>query len=215
MDSVLILGIAGGSGSGKTTLAESLCDCFSDKVTLVRHDDYYRAQDELSLEERARVNYDHPDAFETSLLVQHLKALKAGRDAECPVYDFTVFNRTDRTKRLVARPVIIVEGILIFADAALRRLFDICVYVDADADVRLARRILRDVKERGRTVESVVEQYFATVKPMHDLFVEPSRKRADIIVPEGGMNPVAREMLKDRLSRHISDVQIPTSFRSS
>ncbi len=199
----LIIGVAGGSGSGKSTLTRMLKETFGDAVTLMNHDDYYKAQDDVPFEERCKRNYDHPDAFDTDLLTEHLKALKAGHEIECPVYDYTVHNRSDRTRVVRPAPVILVDGILILENAALRELFDIKIFVDTDADVRVLRRIVRDTKERGRSLDSVITQYLTTVKPMHEAFVEPSKKYADIIVPAGGRNPVVLEMIEKRLRDHL------------
>ncbi len=203
MADILVVGIAGGSGGGKTTLTNNLVDRFGDKVCIVHHDNYYRAHDDLTYEERARLNYDEPEAFETEMMVEHLRLLKQGRSIHCPVYDFTVHNRSGETMLIEPRPVILVEGILIFAEPSLTELMDMKVFVDTDADVRLARRVLRDTEERGRTVRSVVDQWQATVKPMHEKYVEPSKKNADIIVPEGGRNKVALDLIIGHIQRHL------------
>ena len=200
---ILVVGIAGGSGSGKTTLSNNLVARFGDQVSIVHHDNYYRAHDDLTYEERPKLNYDCPEAFETEMMVEHLQLLRQGRSVHCPVYDFTVHNRSGETVVIEPRPVILVEGILIFAEKDLRDLMDIRVFVDTDADVRLARRVLRDVEERGRTVRSIVDQWQNTVKPMHEMYVEPSKKNADIIVPEGGQNPVALELIIGAIQRHL------------
>ena len=177
---------------------------FGDAVTVIGHDSYYKRQDGKTYEERSKVNYDHPDAFETSLLVEHLKALKAGRSIQCPVYSYVDHNRTDETVEVFPTKVIIVEGILIFQDPTLRDMFDIKIFVETDADVRILRRALRDIRDRGRTLESVITQYLTTVKPMHEQYVEPSRKYADIIVLEGGHNLVALDMIMQRIASHIA-----------
>lgn len=203
MDDRLIIGIAGGSGSGKTTLTARLVEHFADFLCVVTHDNYYRAHNDLSYDERAALNYDCPDAFENELFAEQLSLLRQGRSVRCPVYDFTVHNRSDKTMELLPRPIILVEGILIFADEALREQMDIRVFVDTDADVRLARRVLRDSEERARSVRSIVDQWQNTVKPMHELYVEPSKKYAHVIIPEGGHNTVALDMLVDRLERHL------------
>ena len=203
MADILVVGIAGGSGGGKTTLTNNLVSRFGDKVCIVHHDNYYRAHDDLTYDERAKLNYDEPEAFETEMMVEHLRLLKQGRSVHCPVYDFKVHNRSRETELIVPKPVILVEGILIFADPALVELMDMKVCVDTDADVRLARRVLRDTEERGRTVRSVVDQWQATVKPMHEKYVEPSKKNADIIVPEGGRNKVALELIIGAIQRHL------------
>ena len=201
----IIIGIAGGTGSGKTTLTEKLRDHFgADEVSVINHDSYYKRHDELPYEERCKLNYDHPDSFDTPLLVEHLKALRAGQPVKVPIYDYSIHNRTDRTVTVYPAPVIIVEGILIFASPELCEQMDMKVYVDTDADVRILRRIMRDVKQRGRTLDSVVEQYLTTVKPMHEQFVEPSKRKADLIVPEGGRNPVALQLLIKWVATHLN-----------
>ena len=205
MEKILVIGIAGGTGSGKTTLMKNLIARFGDVVTVLSHDNYYRRHDELTYEERCQLNYDEPAAMETELMVQHLEALRNWQAVDCPVYDFSVHNRSDETIRIVPRKVIIVEGILIFADEALRDLMDIKIFVDTDADVRLCRRIKRDVNKRGRTLESVLTQYQTTVKPMHEKYVEPSKKYANLVVPEGGKNFVALDMIMDRIQRHLNE----------
>lgn len=193
--STILIGIAGGTGSGKTTLTRHLKEHFGPEVTVIGHDNYYKRQDGKTLEERAKVNYDHPAAFDTELLIEHLKELKEGRPIRCPVYSYVEHNRTEETREILPTKVIIVEGILIFQNPTLRDMFDIKIFVETDADVRILRRALRDVEERGRTLQSVVTQYLTTVKPMHEQYVEPSRKFADIIVLEGGRNLVALEMI--------------------
>ncbi len=201
MDTILI-GIAGGTGSGKTTLTKHLKKRFGDDITVIGHDSYYKRQNR-PFEERCRQNYDHPDAFDTDLLVRHLKALKRGETIQCPVYSYVEHNRTDQTVEIKPTKVILVEGILIFASQELRDMLDIKIFVETDADVRILRRCLRDVEERGRTLESVVTQYLTTVKPMHEQYVEPSRKYADIVVLEGGHNLVALDMIMQRIENHI------------
>ena len=203
MENVLVIGIAGGSGSGKTTLQKRLLERFGDEIAALSHDNYYRAHDEMPFEERCKLNYDHPDAFETEMMVSQLQILKSGSPIQCPTYDYTNHNRAKEVLIVEPRPVIVVEGILIFADPALRDEMDIKIFVDTDADVRLARRIRRDVAKRGRSLESVLNQYLETVKPMHEQFVEPSKKYADIIVPEGGKNLVALDMIMERIRKHI------------
>ena len=202
---IIVIGVAGGTGSGKTTLVKALQNRFGENITVLSHDNYYKRHDELSYEERSHLNYDHPDAFDTDMMIEHLRLLKQGRSVHCPVYDFKVHNRSGETIEIEPRPVILVEGILIFADPALSDLMDIRVFVDADADVRLARRVLRDTEKRGRTVRSVVEQWQNTVKPMHEKYVEPSKKNADIIVPQGGKNPVALDLIVGRIQRHLDE----------
>ena len=205
MENILVIGIAGGTGSGKTTLMKNLLERFSGNVTVLSHDNYYRRLDHLNFEDRCRVNYDEPAALETDLMVRHLDALRHGQAIDCPVYDFSNHNRSDEVLRIEPRKVIIVEGILIFTDPDLRRLMDIKIFVDTDADIRLCRRIKRDVNKRGRTLESVIEQYQTTVKPMHEKHVEPSKKHADIVVPEGGKNYIALDLIVGRIQRHLDE----------
>ncbi|NLE43154.1 MAG: uridine kinase [Chloroflexi bacterium] len=196
----IIIGVAGGTGSGKTTIANEILHRVGTRhIAVIPHDAYYRDLSHLPLSERIRVNFDHPDALETELMIRHLIALKQGRPVDIPVYDFTTHTRTLQTLHIEPAPVILVEGILIFAEPGLRVLFDIKIYVDTDADVRFIRRLRRDVEERGRSVESVCDQYLSTVKPMHLEFVEPSKRYADIIVPEGGFNEVAVQMVAARM----------------
>ena len=192
----VVVGVAGGSGSGKTTVVRRIVESLGpDQVTVLEHDRYYRDRNDLRLEERAALNYDHPDSLETDLLVRHVRDLKAGRCVDVPQYDFTRFARLEATQAIASRKAIIVEGILIFTDAALRDLMDIKVFVDADADTRFIRRLRRDVAERGRTMESVIDQYLGTVKPMHFDFVEPTKRYADLLIPVGGHNPVAIDLM--------------------
>lgn len=193
---VTVIGVAGGTGSGKSTLVKRLQEAFKDDdVATLCHDYYYKAHPELSYEERTKLNYDHPQAFDTDMLVEHIRALKSNVPIERPVYSFVDHNRTAETIPVKPSKVIIIDGILIFENKELRDLMDIKVYVDTDADIRLARRILRDVRDRGRSMESVITQYTSTVKPMHEEFVEPSKRYADVIIPEGGFNSVAVSML--------------------
>ena len=206
-NNILVIGIAGGTGSGKSTLMEELVTRFGDEVTVLSHDNYYRRRDGISMEDRQKINYDEPAALETDLMARHLDQLRHGETVECPVYDFTQHNRSDKTKVLVPKKVIIVEGILIFENKELRDLMDIRIFVDTDADVRLCRRIARDVNERGRTLESVLDQYQNTVKPMHELYVEPSKKFANIVVPEGGRNLVALDMILTRIQKHLTETE--------
>lgn len=201
--STIIIGIAGGTGSGKTTLTQHLKEHFGSSVTVIGHDSYYKLQEGTTYEERVLQNYDHPDAFDTDLLIQHLRELKEGRSIQCPVYSYVDYNRTDQTVEIFPTKVLIVEGVLIFQDPVLRELFDIKIFVETDADERILRRALRDVEERGRTLRSVVSQYLTTVKPMHEQYVEPSRKYADIIVLQGGHNLVALDMIMQRIQNHI------------
>ena len=204
-NNILVLGIAGGTGSGKTTLMKNIIERFGDVVTVLSHDNYYRRRDELTYEQRCLINYDEPAALETELMAVHLDHLRHGEAIDCPVYDFTRHNRSNETVRIVPKSVIIVEGILIFENQPLRDLMDIKIFVDTDADVRLCRRIARDVNERGRTLESVLSQYQTTVKPMHEKYVEPSKKFANIVVPEGGRNLVALDMIMGRIRRHLEE----------
>ena len=203
MEKSLVIGIAGGSGSGKTTLMKNLIQTFGPAITVISHDNYYKCHDEMTYEERCLLNYDEPAAFDTDLMVQQLEQLRSGQEILCPVYDFTVHNRSDETLLIKPERVIIVEGILIFENEALRNLMDIRIYVDTDADIRICRRIKRDVNKRGRSLESVIVQYQNTVKPMHEKYVEPSKKYADVIVPEGGKNLVALAMIQGYISRYL------------
>ena len=205
MDNILVIGIAGGSGSGKTTLMKNLIARLGEQVTVLSHDNYYKRHDDMSYEERCLLNYDEPEAFDTSLMVYQLGELRRGFSVDCPVYDFTVHNRSNETTKIVPERVIIVEGILIFENKELRDLMDIKIFVDTDADIRLCRRIKRDVNKRGRSMESVLKQWQQTVKPMHELYVEPSKKYADIIVPEGGKNVVALDMIEWRIRKHLNE----------
>ena len=206
-NNILVIGIAGGTGSGKTTLMDNIIAKFGDVVTVLSHDNYYKRRDDLTYEQRCGINYDEPDALETDLMAVHLDRLRHGEAIDCPVYDFTQHNRANETVRIVPKNVIIVEGILIFENKPLRDLMDIKIFVDTDADVRLCRRIARDVTKRGRTLESVLNQYQNTVKPMHEKYVEPSKKFADIVVPEGGNNLVALDMIMGRIARHIKEAE--------
>ena len=205
---ILVIGIAGGTGSGKTTLMKNIIEKFGDVVTVLSHDNYYKRRDDLTYDQRCLINYDEPDALETDLMALHLDQLRQGQAIDCPVYDFTQHNRSNETVRIAPKNVIIVEGILIFENKPLRDLMDIKIFVDTDADVRLCRRIKRDVNKRGRTLESVLQQYQETVKPMHEKYVEPSKKYADIVVPEGGKNAVALDMIMGRIERHIKEAEV-------
>ena len=199
----MVIGIAGGTGSGKTTLTKKLKERFGPDVSVIYHDNYYKRHEGMTYEERSKLNYDHPDAFDTDRLVRDLITLRSGESIQCPVYDYTVHNRSDKTVEVKPTRVVIVEGILIFENKPLRDLMDIKIFVDTDADVRILRSILRDVKERERTLDSVVDQYLTTVKPMHEAFVEPSKKYADVIVPAGGYNVVALDMIVGRIKEHV------------
>ena len=203
---VLTIGIAGGTGSGKTTITRRIVREFGGNVAVLHHDSYYKAHDELTYEERTKLNYDHPNAFETDLMLAHVRALKRGESVECPVYDFTIHNRSDRTVTVRPARVLVIEGILIFAEPELCREMNVKLFVDTDADVRILRRIVRDVRERGRSLESVINQYLNTVKPMHEQFVEPSKRRADVIIPQGGHNQVALDMVIQRVRAHLAQV---------
>ena len=203
MSDYLVIGIAGGSGSGKTTLTNQIAAQFMEQVTIIKHDNYYKAHDDMDYEERSRLNYDHPNAFDTELMIEHLKALKRGESIECPIYDYTIHHRSNDTIKITPNKVIIVEGILIFENQELCDQMDIRIYVDTDADIRIIRRIQRDVMERARSLESVINQYITTVKPMHEQFVEPSKKHANVIVPEGGYNQAAMEMIQNHIKNHL------------
>ena len=203
MENILVLGIAGGSGSGKTTLMNNIVSRFTEDITVLSHDSYYRRHDDMTYEERCQLNYDEPAALETELMVRHLDSLRNGEAIDCPVYDFTVHNRSDATQRIEPSRIIIVEGILIFENEALRDLMDIRIFVDTDADIRLCRRVKRDVNKRGRSLESVLTQYQQTVKPMYEKYVEPSKKYAHILVPEGGKNTIAQEFIISLLEKHL------------
>ena len=207
----MIIGIAGGTGSGKTTLTERLKAEFQGDVSVLYHDNYYKSHSDMTYEERAKLNYDHPDAFETERMIADLQALRRGETVLCPVYDYTIHDRSPETLEVRPTKVILVEGILIFENKALRDLMDIKIFVDTDADVRILRRIMRDVKKRGRSLDSVVQQYLTTVKPMHEQFVEPSKRYADIVVPEGGRNLVALDMIIHHIRGHISGNWSPAS----
>lgn len=204
-NNVMIIGVAGGTGSGKTTLAKHIAEHFGDRVAVIAHDSYYRAQNDRTYEERCLTNYDHPDALENELLRHHLAELTDGRAVDIPVYDYTVHNRSELTEHIEPRAVIVIEGILIFADEMLRNMMDLKIFVDTDADERILRRIVRDTTERGRTLESIIGQYLTTVKPMHDAFVEPYKRYADIIVPGGGSNPVVLDMIMTRITKQLGD----------
>lgn len=194
----IVIGIAGGTGSGKSTFTNRLKEEFKDEVAVIYHDNYYRDQSHITFEERKKTNYDHPDSIETELLIEHLKELKKGNAIQCPVYDYSQHNRSDQVITIEPKRVILLEGILVLADERLRDLIDIKVYVEADADERILRRVIRDVKERGRDIEGVVEQYLTTVKPMHYLYVEPTRSTADIVI-NSGKNPIAFELVKNSI----------------
>ncbi len=200
----IVIGIAGGTASGKTTVAEKLFEAFGNDAVMLSHDYYYKPHDDLSLEERALLNYDHPDSLDTSLMIDHVRELKKGNSVLHPTYDFTNHKRNEEWKRLDSAKIVIVEGILIYTDSRLCRLCDIKLFVDADADVRFIRRLTRDVKERGRSMDSVIHQYLTTVKPMHEQFVEPSKAKADLIIPQGGHNEIAINMIIDGIKKKLN-----------
>lgn len=204
MKNITVIGVCGGTASGKTTIVNKLKKNFDNDIAVLAHDDYYKAHDDLTYEERAELNYDHPNAFDTELLIQHIKELKEGKEIKRPVYDYTIHNRSDEVVIVKPKGVIVVEGILILENKDLRDLMDIKIYVETDSDERIIRRIQRDVIERQRSLESVISQYRETVKPMHDIFVEPTKKYADIIIPFGGKNAIAIEMLTDSVNKHIN-----------
>ena len=203
MGKTLTIGIAGGTGSGKSTVAEIIREQFCEDVALLRCDDYYKAQHEMPFEKRCKVNYDHPDAFDVPLMVEHIKKLQRGEAVESPVYDYAQHDRSDKTRRIEPGKVLIIDGIMVLAMSEVRSLVDIKIYVDTDADVRILRRIKRDVHERGRSMDSVMEQYINTVKPMHEAYVEPSKRYADVIIPQGGQNAVAMVMLRTCIKSHL------------
>ena len=207
MNDVMVIGIAGGSGSGKTTLAREIERRLGQRVIMLSHDAYYRRHDDIPFHEREKLNYDHPDALETELLIDHIRQLKEGRAIDCPVYDFANHNRSDATLTIQPRRVIVVEGILIFHSKELRDLMDLRIFVDTDADVRLCRRIQRDVHDRGRTVESVLTQYEDTVRPMHLKFVEPTKKYASFILPNGGKDKAVQNMLINHITQFLNEVE--------
>ena len=204
MQDIMVIGIAGGTGSGKTTITRKLIQAFGEEVSVVHHDNYYKAHHDMPYEERAKLNYDHPNAFDTDLMLEHIRQLKQGKSIRCPVYDYSIHDRTDKTVLIKPTRVIIVEGILIYESLELCKEMDIKIYVDTDADVRILRRIVRDVRDRGRSLEGVIDQYLNTVKPMHEQFVEPSKRRADVIIPQGGHNQVALEMVIERVRAHLN-----------
>ena len=205
MGEVMIIGIAGGTGSGKTTITRKLMNKFGGDVTVIHHDSYYKAHHDMAYEERTRLNYDHPNAFDTDMMVRDIKTIKEGKSITCPIYDFTIHDRSNDTITINPAKVVIVEGILIFAEKELCDLMDIKIFVDTDADERILRRIIRDVRDRGRSLDSVINQYLTTVKPMHEQFVEPSKRNADIIIPQGGNNHVALDMVVKRVQAHLNE----------
>lgn len=202
----IIIGIAGGTGSGKSTFTNRLRDRFKDDIAVIYHDNYYRRHDEIPFEERQKLNYDHPDSLETELLLEHLRKLRNGESIDCPVYDYSLHNRSDKTIHIEPKKIIVVEGILLLADPRTRDLLDIKIYVEADADERILRRVVRDVKERGRDIDNIVEQYLTTVKPMHYMYVEPTRAKADLVI-NSGMNNVAFDIVKSKIKLLLSEAQ--------
>ncbi|MCX4267064.1 MAG: uridine kinase [Lachnospiraceae bacterium] len=199
MQNTIIIGIAGGSASGKTTVAARLKESFTNDLILICHDSYYLSHNDLPYEERCKINYDHPNAFDTERMISDIHQLKKGIPIQCPIYDYSIHNRSKEVIQISPAKVIVIEGILIFENESLRNLMDIKVFVDTDADIRFIRRMLRDINERARSIDSIVEQYTTTVKPMHDKFVEPSKRYADLIIPRGGQNEVAISMLINRV----------------
>lgn len=204
---IYLIGIAGGTGSGKSTFTNRLKESLGSDITVIYHDNYYRRQDELTFEERKLTNYDHPDSFETELLVEHIQLLKEGKSVECPVYDYTQHNRSDKTTTIHPSKVIIIEGILALYDERLRDLYDMKIFVEADADERILRRVVRDTKERGRDLDGIVKQYLTTVKPMHYMYVEPTKSMADLVI-NSGLNNVAYEVVKSRINDLITDTEV-------
>ena len=205
-NSSLVIGIAGGTGSGKTTIADYILDTVGpEKIAFFPHDSYYRELDHLSVDERAQVNFDHPSSLETELLIEHLNRLNSGESIELPTYDFKTHSRTGETKRIDPQQILMVEGILILAEPELRKLFDLKIYVDTDADIRFIRRLKRDIEERGRTTQSVIKQYLDTVRPMHLEFVEPSKRYANVIIPEGGYNHEALDLIVARIKSMLQE----------
>lgn len=208
-DRPVTIAVAGGTGSGKTTISNAILERVgSHHIAYIPHDSYYKDRSDLTLPERRAINFDHPDSLDTVLMREHILALQAWQPVEIPVYDFTIHQRTNETQHIAPQPIILVEGILILAEASLRPLFDVKIFVDTDADLRLIRRLKRDIAERGRTADSVINQYLSTVRPMHMEFVEPSKRYADVIIPEGGFNTVAIDMVSDRISSLLLRTQI-------
>ncbi len=200
----MLIGIAGGTGSGKSTFTNRIKKQFGDDVTVIYHDNYYRCRDDIPFEERKKINYDHPDALETDMLIEHIKQLKAGKSVVCPVYDFSVHNRSDKTVVIKPSKVILVEGILVLQNPELCNLLDIKIFVEADADERILRRVLRDVEERGRDLRGIIDQYLTTVKPMHYRFVEPSKAKADIVI-NSGLNDVAYDIVSTKIQAYLEE----------
>ena len=205
MKDILIIGIAGGTGSGKSTMTERLKKRFGEDVAVILHDDYYKEQHALTYEQRVTVNYDCPEAFDTALLIRHLNELRAGRAVDIPVYDYSIHDRSDRVRHIEPPPVILLDGILILENRDLCSLMDVKIFVDTDDDIRILRRIERDVLERDRSLTSIINQYRNTVKPMHEKYVQPSRRNADIVILNGGLNPVANDMIETKIKNHIME----------
>jgi len=206
MKKPILIGITGGTGSGKSTVAKSIYRNFKkESISIIMQDSYYKDQSDMTFEERTKTNYDHPHAFDTPLLIKHLEMMLKGQAIEMPIYDFTIHNRKKETLREEPKDIIIVEGILILEDKKLRDLFDIKIYVDTDADIRILRRLTRDIRDRGRTLESVVDQYLGVVRPMHLQFIEPTKRYADLIIPEGGKNQVAIDILVSTIKQHLTE----------
>lgn len=204
MEKTIIIGVAGGTGSGKSTFTKNLQQEFGKDITVIYYDNYYKSRDDISVEARKNINYDHPDALETELLIEHVKRLKNGETIECPIYNFATHTRDANSMTIVPNRIIVVEGILAFQNVELRSLFDLKIFVDSDADERILRRMLRDIRERGRDVEDIVLQYINTVKPMHNLYVEPTKEYADIII-RGGLNSTALDVIISKLKSHLKD----------
>ncbi len=202
-----VIGIAGGTGSGKSVFTNRLKDRFGDQITVIYHDSYYKRHDELPFEERVKLNYDHPDSLETDLLIEHIKELKQGRPVQCPVYDFSIHNRVDKTVQIDPSPIIVIEGILALQDERLRDLMDIRIFVEADADERILRRVMRDVQERGRSIEGIIDQYLNTVKPMHYIYVEPTKYIADLVI-NSGMNDIAFDIVSAKIRELLKEAEL-------
>lgn len=216
MKKPILIGITGGTGSGKSTVAKSIYRNFKkESISIIMQDSYYKDQSNMTFEERTKTNYDHPHAFDTPLLIEHLKTLVSGQAIDMPIYDFTIHNRKEETVREEPKDIIIVEGILILEDERLRNLFDIKIYVDTDADIRILRRLTRDIRDRGRTLESVIDQYLGVVRPMHLQFIEPTKRYADLIVPEGGKNRVAIDILVSTIKQHLTQEPVEEIQKSA